>query len=201
MSFVVGLTGGIGCGKTVASDHFALLGTPVIDTDVIAREIVTPDAPALKMLVAKFGDKILLDDNSLDRAALRKLAFSSKKNKDALDAITHPAIQDETFKQIQNTSYPYCIVVIPLLSTDSVFTEFIDRVLCVTATHETKVTRVMQRSQLSREEVLRIMATQLTDEERLNFSDDVIENNGSIADAHAKVKKLHSVYLDLSATS
>jgi len=177
LSFVVGLTGGIGCGKTVASDHFASLGVPVIDTDVIARQIVEPGSPALAELVEKFGKEILQSDGSLNRGALRTLAFSSAENKAALDSITHPAIRIATFTQIGEADYPYCLVVVPLLNSNSPFSELMDRILVVTADRETKITRVMKRSNLSRDEVLRIMATQLDDSQRLDFSDDVIAND------------------------
>lgn len=198
MSFVVGLTGGIGSGKTVASDHFSKLGVPIIDTDIIARKIVEPGAPALAELVEAFGSDILLADGSLNRSALRILAFSSDKNKATLDSITHPAIRLETFGQIEQANYPYCIVVVPLLTAGSAFSELMDRILVVTAERETKITRVMQRSQLSRGEVERIMTTQLSDAERLEFADDVITNDTSIKDAQTEVEKLHELYLELS---
>ena len=196
--FVVGLTGGIGSGKTVASDHFASLGAPVIDTDVIARLIVEPGQTALENLVTAFGESILLGDGSLDRAALRTIAFSNDKNKAALDAITHPAIRLETIRQINACSYPYCIVVIPLLTADSAFAAFMQRVLVVTADQESKIARVQKRSGLSRQEVQRIMQTQLSDAQRTEFSDDIIANNGSIADAQEEVERLHHLYLSLS---
>jgi len=200
MSYVIGLTGGIGSGKTVASDHFATLGVPIIDTDIIAREIVEPGKPALSELANAFGQTILTDNGALDRAALRELAFTNSENKNKLDAITHPAIRVETFLQIQRANYPFCIVVIPLLSDDSAFSELLDRICVVTADHNTKVERVKQRSKLSSDEVERIMQTQLTDEQRLAFADDVIENNGTIKDAQFEVEKLHQLYLDLSAS-
>ena len=198
MTFVIGLTGGIGSGKTVASDHFATLGVPIIDTDVIARTIVEPGQPALLSLVEFFGETILQSDGSLDRGELRKLAFANKENKQNLDSITHPAIRTEMFEQVSQANSAYCIVVIPLLTAGSVFSESLQRILVVTTELETKIKRVMKRSNLSREEVMRIMATQLSDEERLSFADDVINNDGSIEDAHSKVEKLHNFYLSLS---
>lgn len=197
---VVGLTGGIGSGKTVASDHFASLGVPIVDTDVIARQIVEPGQAALAALVEKFGDKILLPSGGLDRDALRSIAFSSEQNKAALDAITHPAIRQLTAQQIAACRYPYCIVVIPLLTADSAFSEYMQRVLVVTAEQDTKIARVQKRSNLSREEVLKIMQTQLSDAERLDFADDVISNDGTIEQAQQQVEKLHQLYLSLSQT-
>lgn len=199
--FVVGLTGGIGSGKTVVSDYFADLGVPIIDTDIIARLVVEPGHSALDALVAAFGSDILTDDGRLNRSALRTLAFSNKENKQTLDNITHPAIRLETLKQIHNVTYPYCLVVVPLLTSASPFSEVMQRVLVVTADRETKVERVKKRSNLARDEIERIMATQLDDRERLSFADDVISNNGSIADAQHEVQKLHELYLELSAAA
>ncbi len=197
-SMIIGLTGGIGSGKTVASDHFASLGVPVIDTDVIARQIVQAGQPALAQLVEVFGSSILLSDATLDRARLRELAFKNTQSKATLDAITHPAIRDETLRQIKAVHYPYCIVVVPLLSADSPFLEIMHRVIAVTCDADTRTQRVMQRSQLSRAEVQRIMATQLSDEQRVAFADDVIANDGSLEAVHRAVEKLHECYLSLA---
>lgn len=201
LSYVIGLTGGIGSGKTVASDHFATIGVPVIDTDVIARLIVQPGKPALSQLVQAFGERILLEDGSLNRAELRTIAFSSKSNKTTLDNITHPAIRQETFHQINEVTYPYCIAVVPLLTADSPFSEFMQRILVVTAERETKISRVQKRSGLSRDEVERIMATQLSDEQRASFADDLIANDGTIEDAQREVDALHQKYLELASDS
>lgn len=198
MTFVIGLTGGIGSGKTVVSDYFLEIGASVIDTDVIARTVVEPNQPALIELVKVFGERILLESGELDRSALRTIAFSNKENKAHLDAITHPAIRVETFKQINATEYPYCIVVVPLLSPNSEFAQLMQRTLVVTANHDTKVARVMKRNSMSRQEVERIMSTQLSDAERLAFADDVIANDGTIEDARQHAEALHQNYLDLS---
>lgn len=195
---VIGLSGGIGSGKTVASDHFASLGVPIIDTDLIARQIVEPGKPALAALVAHFGPEITQKNGHLDRSALRELAFASPANKAKLDSITHPAIRQETLTQIQQHQSAYCIVVVPLLTADSPFRQVMERVLIVTAEQEIKIKRVKKRSGLSREDILRIMATQLSDEARLAFADDVIENNTSLAHVYAEVEGLHQVYLALA---
>ena len=200
MTLIVGLTGGIGSGKTVASDHFAMLGVPVIDTDIIAREIVEPDQPVLKELCAAFGTEILNDSNGLDRNKLRAIAFSKPENKQRLDSITHPAIRKQTREQIEKVNSPYCIVVIPLLTKESEFLQLVNRIVVVVAEQETKIKRVMQRSQLSREDTLAIMQSQISDKERLAFADDVIHNDSSIQDAQTKVEKLHKDYLFLSET-
>ncbi len=195
---VVGLTGGIGSGKTVASDHFYTLGVPVIDTDVIARKIVEPGEPALNALIDRFGPKIISPDGHLDRSALRQIAFSSNENKKALDEITHPAIREETLRQIKACDTGYCLVVVPLLNAESPFRTVMQRVLVVTADREIKIERVKKRSNLSRDEVIRIMDTQLSDEQRLLFADDVIENNRTLDHVYGEVERLHSRYSEMA---
>jgi dephospho-CoA kinase len=199
-AYVVGLTGGIGSGKTVASDRFKALGAPIIDTDIIAREVVEPGSPTLTQLVDAFGDQILQKSGSLDRTVLREIAFSSPENKAQLDSITHPAIRIETLKQTADADFPYCVVVVPLLSPNSGFSSFMQRVLAVSADKQTKVERVKKRSHLSEEEVLAIMNTQLSDAEREEFADDIIHNDGTIEEAQALADQLHEQYLELSLT-
>ena len=198
MTYVIGITGGIGSGKTLVSDHFASLNAPIIDTDIIARLIVEPDQPALLELVSAFGSEILLPSGELNRSQLRTLAFANDKSKATLDAITHPAIRQETVKQVQETNYPYCLVVVPLLIADSPFSAFMKRILVVTANRELKIQRVQQRSGLEKSEIERIMQTQLSDQQREEFADDIIANNGSIEDAHHAVEHLHERYLELA---
>ena len=199
MTLIIGLTGGIGSGKTLISDHFAELGVPIIDTDVIARQIVEPNQPALAALVNKFGEQIIDSDGSLDRDSLRHIAFSSPENKQALDAITHPAIREETIKQVSAVTYPYCVVVIPLLTADSAFAGFLHRIITVSTETETRIQRVMQRNSFTREQVLRVLKTQLTDEQREAFADDIVDNNGSKQAAIDQTNELHRKFLDLCA--
>jgi len=197
MTYVIGLTGGIGSGKTMVSDHFESLGVPVIDTDIIAREIVELGEPALEQLTGAFGKEILLADGTLNRSALRSLAFANKENKALLDSITHPAIGTRTVQQIAKVDFQYCILVVPLLKPSSKFIELMQRILVVTAEHETKLLRVAKRSGLSHKETERIMSTQLSDEERLDFADDIIANDGTIKEAQSRVEELHQQYLSL----
>lgn len=197
--YVIGLSGGIGSGKTVASDHFASLGIDVVDTDVIARLVVQPGQPALNELVNQFGNEILEPTGQLNRSALRIIAFSSKTNKAKLDSITHPAIRLETLSQIEKSNGRYCLVVVPLLTAESPFSKFMQRVLIVTADTEVKIQRVKQRSGLSRDEVINIMSTQLSDEDRLKFADDVIENNSTLDHVYQQVESLHRLYCGYSS--
>ena len=197
MTLVVGLTGGIGSGKTLVSDYLAEHGVPIIDTDLIARQIVEPGQPALASLVTEFGDSILLGTGELNRAALRELAFSSSANKQKLDNITHPAIREETVRQVSQAAFPYCLVVVPLLDANSAFAAFLHRVVTVSTETEIRIKRVMARSSFTRDQVLQIMQTQLSDAEREQFADDVISNNGTKQEAIEQAAALHEVYLNL----
>jgi len=201
MSYVVGLTGGIGSGKTVVSNYFSTLGVPIIDTDIIAREIVKPGQPTLEMLVNSFGENILYKDGSLDRVVLRKLAFSDSSKTKLLNSITHPAIRERTLKQVSLTQYQYCIVVVPLLNPNSGFTEIMQRILLVTADKKIKIERIKTRSNLKSGEINRIIKSQLSDDKRLKFANDVVTNNSSIQNIHSQVDELHRRYKSLSQTS
>lgn len=198
MPYCIGLTGGIGSGKTLASDHFASLGVPIIDTDVIAREIVEPGQPAQQELVAAFGKKILNEDDSLNRDILREIAFSSTENKHKLDSITHPAIQHACQLAVQAVTEPYCIIVVPLLTQKSDLFIALDRVITVNCDEKVRLKRVMKRSNLSADAVKRIMQTQLTDQQRSEFADDVIINETSTQSVCEQVELLHERYLKLS---
>ena len=182
----------------MVSDHFASLGVPIIDTDIIARIVVEPEQPALRKLVESFGKCILLKSGHLDRAQLRKLAFADDVSKAKLDAITHPAIRQETLNQIQAVNYPYCIVVVPLLDENSPFLSTMKRVLVVTANRQLKIERVEKRSALRPDEIERIMETQLSDQRRKLLADDIIVNDGSIKDTQNAVDQLHREYLSLA---
>jgi len=201
MSYVVGLTGGIGSGKTVVSDYFNTLGVPIIDTDIIAREVVAPGLPTIEKLVESFGNNILFEDGSLNRSVLRKLAFSDSSKTELLNSITHPAIREETAKQISLTQFQYCIVVVPLLNPNSGFTQIMQRILLVTADKKIKIERIQSRSNLNSDEIERIMKSQLSDDKRLKFADDVVTNNSSIQHVHSQVDELHRLYESLSKTS
>ena len=198
MTIIVGLTGGIGSGKTLISDRLGELGAPIIDTDVIARVVVEPGQPALGALVASFGNQILVASGELNRDKLRELAFSSSENKQALDSITHPAIRDETIRRVLTVTYPYCVVVIPLLTVDSAFSEFLHRVLTVSCSEEVRIQRVMARNNFERDQVLQILRTQLSDEQREAFADDIIHNDSTKDAAIAATDELHEKYVDLS---
>lgn len=195
---LVGLTGGIGSGKTAASNAFAKLGVPIVDTDIIAREILQIDPSLLDELVAQFGKSIIDNNAELDREKLRDLAFKNDASKAALDAIMHPAIRRETLKQIsQHANTSYCIVVVPLLI-ETNFKDLVDRVLVVTAPMHKRLKWLNKRSNLSEIEAKAIISKQVSDEVRLSVADDHISNYGTLNDIDKQVTTLHQHYLTLS---
>jgi len=196
----VGLTGGIGSGKTIVSDTFSNIGIPVIDTDVIAREVLKNNTELLLNLANTFGNDILVD-GILNRTILRERAFISNDSKSKLDAIMHPAIRQETLQRIKITEtkalQKYCIIVVPLL-VETNFKEFVDRILVVTAPHELKLTWLKSRSNLSSVQAEKIMSKQSSDDEKLTIADDHIENNSCIKELKEKVMQMNDYYLGIS---
>lgn len=201
----VGLTGGIGSGKTSVSTLFTSLGVPVIDTDVIAHDIVNNNPSVLKKIVDVFGQKILSENGSLDRKKLAAHIFNKKENKQQLEAILHPVIRDEVTRQIQsysqsNTQLEYVIIVIPLLlETD--FHQLIDRILIVISDETIRINRVKQRDNRTLDDIRSIIANQVNDEERLSKADDIIENNSDFNELKTQVQQLHKKYCHLSGLS
>lgn len=194
----VGLTGGIGAGKTVASDYFEKLGVPVIDTDVIARELVTPGSPALQDIIAAFGKSVLTDRNELDRKSLGREVFSDPSKKAQLESILHPRIKREALRRVQQCDAPYCVLVIPLLiETD--FVDLVDKVLVIDAPASKRVDWVTRRDGLSQSEVNKRLDAQTSRQERLARADYVIVNDGSISDLEANVLRLHEQILQSTA--
>lgn len=195
----VGLTGGIGSGKSTVCDLFAELGVPIVDADVIARQLVAPGQPALTKLAEVFGSSIIEQDGSLNRAILRQLAFTNELNKQKLDAIMHPLIYDEIETQIADLKTAYCIMAIPLLlETQKKHT--VDRVLVVDCPPFMQLKRVIARDKISAEQAEAIIALQAAREARLAAADDVIDNSTSQTALAEQVKSLHNSYL-LLATS
>ena len=195
--FRVGLTGGIASGKSTVADHFAALGVPVIDTDVIAREVVEPGQPALKDIAEAFGDGVINEDGALDRAALRELIFAVDDARKLLEAILHPVIREETVRQANNAGGDYQVIVVPLL-TESPLKLFVDRVLVVDCNKETQVRRLMSRDGETRESAERILSAQASREERLEIADDVIRNQGELNELAEQVAEMHAQYQALA---
>lgn len=197
----IGLTGGIASGKSAVADLFAALGVVVIDTDVIAREVVESGTKGLEAIRAAFGDEILNSDGTLDRAALRSLAFADNHNREKLETILHPLIRAETLSRSEaHVDTPYQILVVPLLL-ESGFAELVDRILVVDCPVETQIERLIARDGSSRETATAIINAQISREERLAVADDVILNDGSPEALNPAVATLHRKYLQLAASA
>jgi len=195
---IVGLTGGIGSGKTAASDAFAELGVPVIDTDVLARELVEPGQPAQEEIATNFGQSCLLPDGQLNRAALRQRIFANPGLRKRLETILHPRISELTRIRVAALNDPYCLVVVPLL-VESNMLQMMDRVLVIDVPEDVQICRVQARDGTQDEEARRIVQAQASRAQRLEAADDVIENSGSFVDLRREVKALDTVYRRLAA--
>lgn len=196
-TLVIGLTGGIGSGKTTVAGEFSRLGVPVIDTDRLARELVAPGQPALREIAARFGPLALHDDGSLDRTYLRTRIFSDSTDKQALEAILHPRIWERVREWLATIASPYCIVVIPLL-VETGYAELIDRILVVDAPEKERLKRVAARDSLSHNVVAGIMAAQADRATRLSAADDIIVNDADVASLFRRIRELHMYFMDIS---
>jgi len=199
MSFVVGLTGGIGSGKSTVADLFANLGARVIDTDVISHELTGPQGAALPEIAAVFGDSVLRSEGGLDRAAMRRQVFSDPSARSRLQDILHPMIRRESEARCLTASgAPYVLLVVPLLLESGGYRQRVDRILVVDCDEAMQVSRVMARSGLTDFEVRAIMATQASRAERLAAADDVLENTQGRENLGAQIGALHRRYLELA---
>ena len=196
--FRVALTGGIASGKSTVADLFAALGVPVIDTDVIARQVVEPGQPALAKISATFGPDVLDADGRLDRRRMRERIFADHGAKRRLEAILHPAIRAEMEQQSMAAQGPYQVLVIPLL-TEGGRRDHVDRVLLVDVPEELQIQRLMMRDGVSHEQAQASLNAQATRAQRLALADDVIRNTGRVDDLRAQVAELHGKYLRLAA--
>ena len=199
--FVVGLTGGIGSGKSTVADAFTALGVPVIDTDIIARELTAPDGAALDAIHSAFGESVMQADGTLDRAALRRRVFADVAARHQLEAILHPLIRQRVEQTLSQLTARYALLVIPLLVETGAYRDVLKRILVVDCPEETRISRVISRSGLARDEVMAILAAQATQVERLAVADNVILNTASPEDLRAVVASLHQRYLGLAAAS
>lgn len=193
----IGLTGGIGSGKSAVAARFRDHGIPVIDADEVAREVVEPGTPAHRELVAAFGEDALDAGGRVDRARLRARVFADPAQRRRLEAILHPRIREAMKRQADALDAPYCILMIPLL-VESGGNYRLDRVLVVDADDARRIAWVQARSRLGREEIRRIMGAQATRGQRLAAADDVIVNDGDLDDLARKVDALHERYLALA---
>lgn len=194
---VIGLTGGIGSGKSTIADFFTNLGITVIDADAIARALVEPGQAALQELAASFGEQCINADGRLDRAWLRDRVFADETRRHRLEAILHPRIRMEISRLIMAADTPYCVVVIPLLL-ETQQGDLVDRVLVVDCTEDRQLARASARDGSRREQVQAIMAAQASRAQRLAIADDVITNDGTLDELREQVRLLHEKYLALA---
>ena len=198
MTFAVGLTGGIGSGKTTVAELFTSQGAGLVDTDEISHRLTAPAQPAIAEIARKFGPQFVADDGSLDRVRMRDLVFAHPSARKDLETILHPLIRQASTRQIQESTAPYVVVVVPLLIETGAYRQMMGRILVVDCEPETQVRRVMERSGLSRNEVLSIIASQVSRQERLREADDIIHNDGDLETLRAQVNLLHLRYLGLA---
>jgi len=194
---VVGLTGGIGSGKSTVAAIFHSLGIPVIDADVLARELVEPGEPALEEIRQVFGEDSITSDGRLDRAFIRQRVFTNVDEKQKLEAILHPRIRNRISAWTATVESPYCIAVIPLLL-ETGQTDMVDRILVIDTPENEQLKRVAARDGLTHNVIMAIMDTQADRETRRAAADDVIENDADIASLETRVRALHNHYLELS---
>jgi len=202
----VGITGGIGSGKTTVSNIFNDLGIEVIDSDVIAHQLIEKDQDVLREAVNTFGDSVLDNTGAIDRKKLARIIFSNKEKKQQLESILHPRIRQEVLRRAQGNDTSddiskngrYIIIVVPLLlETD--FHTLVDRILVVTADEEIRIERVKQRDNRTLNDIRSIIDNQLKEETRLNAADDIIENNSDIKNLSAQIERLDKKYANLAA--
>ena len=199
MALVVGVTGGIGSGKSAVTDRLANLGITIVDADVAARVVVEPGQPALQAIADHFGSGVIKEDGSLDRAALREIVFEHPDERRWLESITHPAIREEIICQLRSADSPYVVLSSPLLIEASQ-NDFVDLVVVVDVPESTQLERTMKRDDNSADLVRQIMAAQLNREDRLRAADLIIDNDGNLEELHQHVDALHKQLLVKAST-
>ncbi len=196
--FIVGLTGGIGSGKTTVANLFADLGVDIIDADIIARDVVAKGSPALDSIGQHFGAQFVQADGQLDRALLRKRIFSHEQDKLWLNNLLHPLIREQLISQLKAASSPYCLLVAPLLIENSL-RSLVNRVLVIDVKESTQIERTTKRDKNSTEQVQAIMNSQVSRKVRLDNADDLLNNDDcSLTMLTKSVVELHHSYLELS---
>jgi len=192
----IGITGGIGSGKSTVADSFARLGIPVIDSDVIARSLLNPGTHSYAETIRIFG-KDILKNNLIDREKLRKKIFSDKESRNRLEQLLHPQVRKIILEETGKINAPYCIIVVPLLI-EAGFLDLVDRVLVVNTNNSTRIDRIQARDAMSTEEINNIIQSQSTTSEKLGYANDVVDNNGDQEMVKRQVEELHGKYLRLS---
>ncbi len=195
MSLIIGITGGIGSGKTAVTDRFVRHGITVVDADLAARIVVEPGTPALAAIARRFGPEVLQGDGSLDRAALRRIVFADPAQRKWLEQLTHPLIGEEIQRQLAASRSPYTLLSSPLLLESATQRELAALVVVVDVPEEMQLARTVQRDNNDEDQVKRIMAAQLPRQQRLARADIVIDNSGSLEALDAVVAELHKEFL------
>ena len=195
---VIGLTGGIGSGKSAAAARFEALGAHVIDTDAIAHELTAPGGLAMPQIQAAFGPEVVTPDGAMDRVAMRKRVFENSAERAQLEHILHPMIRAETLRRCVQSAAPYQILMVPLLIETGAYRDHISRIVVVDCPEGQQIERVRRRSGLDEALIRAIMNTQVSREKRLAAADDVIDNSGDLAQLHQIVDALHQKYLQLA---
>ena len=199
MALVVGLTGGIGSGKSAAADEFALLGATVVDTDAISHELTGPRGAAMDEIKRQFGSTFIDADGAMNRKRMRDMVFSDPQERQRLEALLHPMIRAESARRIAAARGPYVVHVVPLLIESPEHRARVGRVLVVDCPEALQISRVRQRSELPEAEIRRIISSQVQRDRRLAAADDVIDNSGPVSALQQQVRKLHEGYLRLAA--
>jgi dephospho-CoA kinase len=198
MPYCIGLTGGIGSGKSTAADIFKELGAAVVDTDAISRELTAAGGAAMPEIRKQYGPEFIAPDGSLDRERIRRLVFGNAEARKKLEAILHPMIRAESRARVATARAPYVILVVPLLFESDAYLDLLKRVLVVDCSEERQIERAMRRSRISADEVRAIMASQLSRAARRARADDVIDNDGGMEALRRQVDEIHSEYLNLA---
>lgn len=202
MNYLVGLTGGIGSGKSTVADMFATLGARIIDTDLISHQLTQVGGAAIPAICDAFGADVINAQGALDRGKMREMVFANPTEKHRLESILHPLIYSFTKQQAAaHTDAPYTLIVVPLLFESERYSDWLQRVIAVDCPEEAQVARTMQRSKLDEPAVRAIMAQQLGREKRLALADEVIINNGSLGDLEKQVVGMHNRLSDLATES
>ena len=199
-TYVVGLTGGIGSGKSTVADVFAQLGADSIDADLLAREVVEPGSATLSRIAEHFGDSIIMEDGSLHRQALRGIVFSDALEKDWLENLLHPLIAELMKSRISDCSSPYCLLVSPLLL-ETGQQQLADRILVVDVSKATQLARTLLRDRGDPDTINAIIASQIDRQQRLQKADDILDNEAGLDELNAGVRRLHQKYLRLAEES
>jgi dephospho-CoA kinase len=198
-AFIVGLTGGIGCGKTTVTELFQALGIQAVDADIVARQVVMPGTACFNAIKAHFGANILQSTGEINRALLRQRIFSNSADKAWLEQLLHPAIRQELLTQLAALTSPYALLVAPLLL-ENKLKQYVQRVLVIDLPEQLQLERAMARDAANAGQISAIMAAQMSRTERLKLADDIITNDSNVADLPPQVARLHQCYLRLATS-